>query len=212
MSLSRRARLLQELEVQHVFDVGANVGDYGVEIRNEGFRGTIHSFEPLAVPFEDLRGRAAGDPLWHCHQVALGESKGLTTINVSGNVVSSSILEIASTTVQHASATDYVDSQEVPITTLDSFTGALPQAPAWLKLDVQGYELHVLRGASATLTDVVGIDCEVSLVPLYRNQPLIEDIFLWLRSRGYTPSWVEPGVIHQRTGALLQLDVTFERL
>ena len=202
---------MREHGVAQVIDVGANIGDYGSIVRGEGFGGTIHSFEPLRSAFERLEERSASDPLWFCYPFGLGDSVATRRMNRSSNLVSSSLLDINPVTTEHDPSTAYEGGEEVSITTLDGFRANLAEAPTWLKLDVQGYELHVLRGARVFLERVVGIDCEVSLVALYADQPLIEDIVAWLRPHGFVPTWIEPGVIHTGTGALLQADMTFER-
>lgn len=54
-----------------------------------------------------------------------------------------------------------------------------------LKLDVQGYELEVLKGAEKTLQKVGVVQCEVEFNPLYENQPLFPAIDGFLRERGF---------------------------
>ncbi len=59
----------------------------------------------------------------------------------------------------------------VPMITLDAFTASLPLAePLFLKIDVQGYELSVLEGATATLRKVAAAVMEVNFEPLYEGQ------------------------------------------
>lgn len=55
----------------------------------------------------------------------------------------------------------------------------------YLKLDVQGAELDILRGAERTLASVVVVHTEVNFVPLYRDQPLFADVDAELRRRGF---------------------------
>ena len=196
--------------VDQVVDVGANIGDFGQIVREEGFDGTIHSFEPLTEAFQRLVERASSDPRWHCHRLALGDTAGDRLMNRSANLVSSSLLELTDLCIEQDATTAYVGQEGVSLSTLDNINDLGP-GPTWMKLDVQGYELHVLRGGTQFLDRVVGLDCEVSLVPLYDGQPLVDDVVSWLRERGFVPSWVEPGVIHSGTGAMLQADMTFER-
>ena len=73
--------------------------------------------------------------------------------------------------------------REVPTTTLDD---ALAGATAdYLKIDVQGAELDVLRGAEATLADTLALHVEVEFAPLYRAQPLFDAVFRFLVDRGF---------------------------
>jgi FkbM family methyltransferase len=55
----------------------------------------------------------------------------------------------------------------------------------YLKLDVQGAELDVLRGAGKSLASAVVIELEAEFVPLYENQPLFGDIQVFLAARGF---------------------------
>jgi FkbM family methyltransferase len=57
----------------------------------------------------------------------------------------------------------------------------------YLKIDVQGSELSIFRNGTARLSKAVAIQTEVSLVPLYKNQPVMGDIDLQLRSLGFVP-------------------------
>jgi hypothetical protein len=55
----------------------------------------------------------------------------------------------------------------------------------YLKVDVQGAELDVLRGATRTLKDALVVQIEVEFVPIYRGQPLFSDIDQFLRAQGF---------------------------
>lgn len=74
-------------------------------------------------------------------------------------------------------------TEEVQTTRLDD----VPEMPPidYLKLDVQGAELDVLKGASNALSSAVVIESEVEFIPLYKDQPLFGDVQLFLRERGF---------------------------
>src|SRR6185312_8827200 len=90
----RRARDLKELGTTVVLDVGANAGQFAHEIREMGYTGRIVSFEPLGAAFGSLQKHARTDENHVCMQVALGDRDGITQINVSENLFSSSLLEV----------------------------------------------------------------------------------------------------------------------
>ena len=77
------ADLLRQRRIDVVFDVGANVGQYGSELRDWGYRGRIVSFEPLAAAYADLAQRAARDGAWVAHPFALGASETSADLHVS---------------------------------------------------------------------------------------------------------------------------------
>src|SRR5262249_1788836 len=55
----------------------------------------------------------------------------------------------------------------------------------FLKIDVQGYELEIMRHGTGKLANTVMIECEAEFVPLYRGQPLFGDIQCFLREQGF---------------------------
>ena len=69
-----------------------------------------------------------------------------------------------------------------------------------LKLDTQGYELEILRGATATLEHVRVIDVEVALNPLFAGGPLLGDVDALLRARGFL-LWRLPTLVHHHSPA-----------
>ena len=97
--------------------------------------------------------------------------------------------------------------------TLDSLVGEWTdqRGAIGLKLDVQGYEAQVLRGASGTLPRVVFLEIELSLVPLYAGQTLFIDMLEHVRSLGFSLVNVNSGFTDPRTGRVLQLDGIFLR-
>ena len=78
---------LDTRKVDLVIDVGANAGQFAREIRSMGYRGRIHSFEPLAAAFAELEGHAARDPLWDVSNVGVGSRAGKLEINIARNSV-----------------------------------------------------------------------------------------------------------------------------
>lgn len=83
------AALLERCEVNCVFDVGANSGQYGRQLRRLGYRGRIVSFEPTAEAFGKLQKAAEGDPEWWVHRIGLGREDATQSINVGWNTMNS---------------------------------------------------------------------------------------------------------------------------
>ena len=156
-----RLRLLREREVEVVLDVGANAGQYARRLRDDGYEGVIVSFEPLAEAFERLESAAIDDPKWHTMRMALAEKPGTATIHVSANSYSSSFLPITDRCVDAAPDAAYVGTELADVATLDVL--ALPPGAAMLKIDVQGTESSVLRGARELLRRVEAVEAELSL-------------------------------------------------
>ena len=140
-------RRLLGANVTAVLDVGANIGQYVDLLRALGYQGRVTSFEPSHEAFEVLNRRANKDALWEARHVALGDSRGTGVLNVSANSVSSSLLEIGDEHTIAAPTSRTVCQESVEIDLLDRQSESIPHdgGSFWLKLDVQGYELNVLR-------------------------------------------------------------------
>jgi FkbM family methyltransferase len=210
---ARRLAVLRRTGTTVVFDVGANCGQYGLLLRRTGYSGRIASFEPVSVAFEDLERESRGDSLWECRRLALGDREGNQEIGVSANLASSSFLGMEDRLVESDAESAYVAQESVPVVRLDSAADELTESDdrIYLKLDVQGYELRVLRGAPETLEKVQAIELELSLVPLYEDQPEVGELLEFVRSAGFEPFSLEPCFVDPRSGQMLQLDGLFVR-
>lgn len=210
----RRQVLLDSYSITAVIDVGANTGQYGRELRRAGYRGKIVSFEPLPTAFENLCRVASLDGNWVCHGIALGETDDVVELHVAGNSVSSSILPMldAHTSAEPTSA--YTTSVQVPLHRLDDLASDILQSEdrLSLKLDVQGYELAVLNGAANTIENAYLIECELSLIPLYKGQLLYREMIDHLYSLGFDLVGIDPGFVDVSSGRLLQVDGVFARI
>lgn len=209
----RRLALMAGAGVDLLLDVGANEGQYAERMRGAGFEGRILSFEPVGEPYAILERRCAAEPRWTCRRLALGDADVAVEINVSGSSQSSSLLGMLPRHVQAVPRSPYVGTETVPGARLDAVWDACvpPGATPYLKLDVQGAELAVLRGAAASLPSVALVEAELSLVPLYDAAPSYLDVVRWLGERGFRLVSLEDGPEDVATGEMLQLDGIFTR-
>lgn len=208
----RRARLLGHEHIDVVLDVGANVGQYAMRLRHNGFEGRIVSFEPYAQAFAELARTASHDPFWEVRRLALSDQDGQAELNVSGNSFSSSLLALTDRHLQSAPRSAYIAAEVVQTARLDTLWPELVgSARAWLKLDVQGFEMHVLRGAGEMLRDARAIQVELSVEALYDGAPVWTTVIDWLLERGFQLAALEPGFDDPATGMMLQFDGTFLR-
>ncbi|HVV31194.1 MAG TPA: FkbM family methyltransferase [Mycobacteriales bacterium] len=208
----RRVQLLHAHGVDLVLDVGAARGGYASELRRFGYGGRLVSFEPLGQAHEALAARAAGDLRWTVHHTALGDRPGTAQINVAGNSDSSSLLPMLD---RHRSAhppADYVGTEQVAVSTLDAFAAELDGARApFLKVDTQGFERAVLDGARTVLPALVGVQLELSFVPLYQDGMLVQEAIDRMVGAGFVLMRVEPGFTDASNGQMLQADGLFFR-
>ena len=205
------ASLLRNLGITTVLDVGANVGQYAMGLRRWGFAGRIISFEPQSLAFAQLQASAKEDGNWKAVNTALGDKKGTLNLNLSRNSFSSSLLRALPGELQKEVGIDSVASEPVPVMTLDAYceTERLDNEEIFLKLDVQGYELAVLRGAELLLQRCKGVQLEMALAPTYEGQTLIDGATSALYNRGFRLVQIHEGFKDDRVGYPLEVDGIF---
>ena len=193
-----------------VLDVGANEGQFACRLRDEGFLGKIISFEPLTATFAALRGKCDKDPDWSCHNVAIGDSDGAATINISANLVSSSLLPVCKRTTEIELSVAYVDQEKVAVRRLDSILPQLTDAERiFLKIDTQGFERHVVEGARAIFDRIAMVQMELAWTPSYEGQAEIGEMVDLMRGLGFEPALVAPAWTDAATGLMPEIDVVF---
>jgi FkbM family methyltransferase len=213
------AAQLEAMLVHHgvnlIFDVGANVGQFGSELRRHiHYRGRIVSFEPTRESHAALLRNVEGDKEWVvAERAALGGAEGVIDMNVSANSVSSSALPMLEAHLAAAPGSAYTAVETVRLTTLDTLAVEYfqPGTVAFLKIDTQGYEDEVLKGARRTLGRSVGVQLELSLTPLYAGQKLLPEMLEQITAQGFELWAMVPVFADAQTGRLLQVDATFFR-
>lgn len=192
-----------------VLDVGASRGQFALVARAMWPQCRIVCFEPLPEAVAKLKQVFAGDRNVVVWETALGARTALSTLNVSGRDDSSSLLPIGRQ-AQEFPGTAAAGVLEVPVNRIDAYIDDDCLAPILLKMDVQGYELEVLRGAGDKLDRVDSVLCECSFVELYDGQPLIGAVVSFLSERGFRLEFV--ATPHRSaSGHQLQTDIFFRR-
>jgi len=210
---AKMQRLLAYHNIDLVFDVGANIGQYAKLLRELGYSGRIVSFEPLSSAYSQLKAVSKKEPLWEiAPQTAIGNQEGEITINIAGNSQSSSALPMLDAHLESAPESAYSGSETVKLSRLDTLAKDYIKSETksiFLKIDVQGLEKQVIEGATAILPLVKGIKLELSLVPLYEGQVLFKEMIDIIEKLGYELYGIEPGFTAEKTGRMLQMDGIF---
>jgi FkbM family methyltransferase len=201
-------------DVNLVFDVGANAGLYGRVLREAGYSGRIVSFEPLSAVREKLLEVSRKDPLWDvAPRAAIGSEDGEIEIHIAGNTVSSSVLEMTESHRDAAPESAYVGSEKTPLHRLDTLAPDYLREDSrlFIKVDTQGYEDQVLKGAEHLLPKALGLQLELSLVPLYKGQCLFSEMVDRCQAMGFNLWTISRVFGNSRTGRLLSVDAIFFR-
>jgi FkbM family methyltransferase len=207
-----RMRIIRRRGVETVWDVGAHIGQYAVQLQSHGYAGRIISIEPSEASFKELAKRAGRSDNWMAVAVAVADCVGDSVLNVAANGQSSSLLPMAE---RHRSASPnsgYVSPQPVKTTTLDTLQDRLkPAPPFFVKLDIQGGELAALRGAASVLRGAVACEVELSLTELYEGGANWQDVVAHLVADGLAMCDVERVFFDHVSGDLLQVNALFRR-
>jgi len=208
-------KLLKYHNINKIFDVGANTGQYAETLFNNGYNGKIVSFEPLTEAHNTLLRKKNKYKQWKiAERCAIGEEDKEIFINVSKNLVSSSILPMLDSHLKHAPDSQYLNKETVQMFKLDTIYPKYIENDdiLFLKLDVQGYEKFVLMGSEKLLSSLKGIQLECSLVPLYEGEMLFIDTIKNIESKGFTLCEIIPGISDISSGRLLQVDCIFFKM
>ena len=214
---SENARFLTMLSchnVNTIFDIGANEGQFGVNLRDFGYKGKIVSFEPLTEAREKLLKTSKNDIHWEvAPQAAIGEGNGEIEIHIAGNSESSSILKMLEAHISAAPNSKYIGKEIVPLRKLDTLAPDFldKDSVVFLKIDTQGYEEQVMNGAHELMKNIVGLQLEISLVPLYEGHGLLDEMLQNLKEKRFELWGVSSVFSDPDTAQLLQIDATFFR-
>jgi FkbM family methyltransferase len=190
--------LFGKLDIQCVLDVGANRGQYRRLLRDRvGYHGLIISFEPISQNVAALREQARTDPQWVIRGHALGGEDAEMEINVMKADLLSSFLGPDPAMAPKFRPVNVVDRREsVQVRRLDAVIGELAGEHVlrnvYLKLDTQGFDLEVIRGAAAALPTVRALQTEISMQPLYTNAPSYRETLDVLTKRGFAVTGMYP--------------------
>lgn len=213
--IARFQQLLHSYNIDTVLDIGANSGQFADYLRNDiGYKNRIISFEPLSSAFALLKTKSEKDSDWEVFNIALGDIEEQNEINIAENSYSSSLLDMLPSHLQAAPDSLYKGKESIEIKKLDSIFDNLcsTSTKVYMKIDTQGFESKVLKGAENALQKIDTIQMEMSLVPLYEGELLFHELYSLMIDNGYSLVAILPGFTDKHSGQLLQVDGVFHRL
>jgi FkbM family methyltransferase len=171
-------------DVRGIIHVGAHIGqeyrDYNSFFHKDI---PIHWFEPQRDVFEDLVRNLSGARNNYFYNFGLGSFSGnLQFWRDSGNSGQSSSFSCPDKHKEIFPHITFDNSEHLDIRTLDHFN--IREANL-LVLDVQGFELEVLKGATSTLEFIDHIFCEINTDKIYEDSPTLDELNSFLDQRGF---------------------------
>lgn len=209
-------KLIENFEIDLIFDVGANAGQYASFLRSAvGFTGMIVSYEPDPRSAERAERAFGHDTKWSMNRCALGARAGVARFNIMVGSELSSFLQPSTAALKRYGEINVVERTiDVEVRTIEGELARLSASHGcrrpYLKLDTQGFDLEVLAGAGAALSQFVGVQSEMSVMPIYEGMPDLVQSLAWLRDRGFELSAVFP-VNSAHFPLLIEVDGHFVR-
>ena len=198
-------------DIDCVLDVGANIGQYANNLRRIGYKKKIISFEPLSSAYKILQNKSVKDELWTSYNYGIGEENKEVNINISKNSYSSSILDILPLHTESEPQSEYFSKETISIKKLENLNEIDIEKfnKVFIKIDTQGYEEQVLQGIGKLINKIEGIQIELSLYPLYKNQTLFLELYKKIKELGFDLWDFQRGFGDVNSGKIYQLDGIF---
>lgn len=207
-----RALKTADIPIRFVVDVGANEGQFSRAMRAMyGREVSIFGFEPLRSTFDRLASNFQDDGQARFQRLALGSREAAMDMHVNSFSQSSSLMKLGE---KHRFAFPW--AQEVGIETVqvkrldEVMAGVEIERPALLKIDVQGYELEVLSGATGVLASIDHVLVEVGLVSMYEGEPSFAEVDGLLTKFRFR--FVRPIATLKVGNVPVQIDALFSRI
>jgi len=191
-------RFFNYFKIDCVFDVGANDGGYATMLRNRAaYSGPIISFEPNPDVAAVLKERARRDSRWFVEEVALGSSHGRAKLNVTVESELASLHKPQDVETElFVAAAKISRIIDVTVSTLEielcKYRHKLGFKRPFLKMDTQGHDLDVARGAGKMLSEFVGLQSELAIKRIYVNTPSYDEALSFYTENGFILSAFVP--------------------
>ena len=174
----------QQIQQITALDVGANLGDWSATLFREIPNAKIFAFEPSRSAFLSIQSRFAENASIQCVNIALGKENSTATLfaDESGSGLGS----LTKRRVKHFGI-DFDHEEIIELHTLDTWleTNGKGLKPNVLKMDVEGHELDVLKGASSTLQNIQIIQFEFGGSNI-DTRSYFQDFWYFLSELGFT--------------------------
>lgn len=202
------AKTLNHNENGIILDIGGSIGSTAELYATAFPTNKIYVFEPIRSNFEKLQQNTHKYPNITVVNTALGNESGETTINLANRLSSSSLFELEGSDNEDGfrNKISSAGKEKIEITSLNKFLASGTSVKI-MKIDVQGYEIEVLLGASNHLQNVDLILVELSSHEGYISAPKYYEVDKLIRDCGFVISDLFPN--SKERNQLLEWDVIY---
>ncbi|MBI4674570.1 MAG: FkbM family methyltransferase [Chloroflexi bacterium] len=206
------------IPVTYIADVGAYDGETAAHLLALFPNAVAYAFEPAPATFAALESRARRQSRLKPFRLALSNQVGIAVLNVNRSPGTNSFLNSLHSPemeLQLQGGAETLERVECPMTTLDEFLAAHPEfQPQLLKTDTQGFDLHVLEGARATLKNHVrAVVAEVRFAyPAYQDDTSrLDTLDAFLAAQGFRLFGIPAATAHRATHRAMEADALWVR-
>jgi FkbM family methyltransferase len=216
-SFRRQLRdLLAQMKINVVLDVGAYIGNYAAELRAIGYKGKIISFEPVPASYERLQARMRHDPLWSAQPFGLSDENREAVMNTFSRGDFNSLLTLrkdseAAYSLESSSRSQTTIQLRRLDTVLPQLIAGIQSPRIFMKIDTQGHDLSVVRGAAEVLDHIAGLQSELPAVQIYDGMASMSAVLEYYSTCGFVPIGFHPVNTMRGTQISPEFDVLFNR-
>lgn len=195
-----------------IVDVGANQGQFALAATRFFPGASVHSFEPVPETYAKLVKNLGGQTRVTTYNYGLGSKEGKIEFYRNEHSHASSALPISEFQKKEIPGTSNTTLIKIPVKKLDDVLTDVAQEgrPILLKLDVQGYEKEVIKGALDFIRNVDYLLFEASFIRMYEGEPLFDEMHKLVTGLGF--ELIGPiGSLEIGDSRIVQMDMLYKR-
>jgi FkbM family methyltransferase len=207
-------KFLNKYKVNCFLDIGANIGQTALALRNNNYKEKIISFEPQSAAHKYLINISKKDKKWQIFErCAIGESNEIKKIKISSNSVSSSFLNFSNQSIELSKDLVFIGEEEVNVYKLNDVLKKIRKEDLnsifFLKIDVQGMEQKIISSSQDILNQFLGLSCELPITSLYEGDENFLYTINFLKKNGFEIYSIYNSVFDHLSGKTYAVDITF---
>lgn len=196
--LDHLTKIMRDFEIDCVFDIGANRGQYASMLRKHArFNGHIISIEPMPDAAAEILEKSREDTSWVVEQLAVDIDAGQQSFSIMAGDEFSSLRKPSAKQPEATLAGNKV-VKEISVTT-DTLENLFRKYQSkynfkrpFLKLDTQGNDVNVVKSGDAIINQFVGMQSELAIVELYDESAPFFEALSYYEALGFSLSAFVP--------------------